>query len=154
MKWAPCGPVKHYSDQTLSQAFSQSERWFWWKLRCHLMIGLRQRPIAVIIEDPGLLGKSMWYDDVIKWKKIPRNWPFVRGIHRSPVNSLHKGKWRGALVFSLICASINGWVNNREAGDLRPYRAHYDVIVMKLGCKLTYRGLTRHMTMLDLQCFK
>ena len=25
---------------------------------------------------------------------------------------------------------INGWVNNREAGDLRRYRAHYDVIVM------------------------
>ena len=25
---------------------------------------------------------------------------------------------------------INGWVNNREAGELRRYRAHYDVIVM------------------------
>ena len=25
---------------------------------------------------------------------------------------------------------INGWVNNREAGDLRRYRAHYDIIVM------------------------
>ena len=25
---------------------------------------------------------------------------------------------------------INGWVNNREAGDLRRHRAHYDVIVM------------------------
>ena len=36
----------------------------------------------------------------------------------------------GALVFSLICARMNGWVNNREAGDLRRYRAHYDVIVM------------------------
>ena len=27
------------------------------------------------------------HDDVIKWKHFPRNWPFVRGIHRSPVNS-------------------------------------------------------------------
>ena len=35
-----------------------------------------------------------------------------------------------ALVFSLICVWINGWVNNREAGDLRRHRAHYDVIVM------------------------
>ena len=70
------------------------------------------------------------HDDVIKWKHFPRNWPFVRGIHRSPVNSPHKGQWRGALMFSLICARINGWVNNREAGDLRRYRAHYDVIVM------------------------
>ena len=70
------------------------------------------------------------HDDVIKWKRFPRYWPFVRGIHRSPVNSSHKGQWRGALMFSLICAWINGWVNNHKAGDLRRYRAHYDVTVM------------------------
>ena len=51
------------------------------------------------------------------------------GGHRSPVNSPHKGQWRGALMFSLICAWINGQVNNHEAGDLRRLRAHYDVIV-------------------------
>ena len=61
---------------------------------------------------------------------IFRYWPFVRGIHRSPMNSPHKGQWRGALVFSLICAWINGWVSNGEAGDLRRHRAHYDVTVM------------------------
>ena len=55
---------------------------------------------------------------------------FVRGIHRSP----QKGQWRVALMFSLICVWINGWVNNREAGYLRRYRAHYDVTVM-LHCK-------------------
>ena len=70
------------------------------------------------------------HDDVIKWKHFPRYWPFVRGIHRSPVNSPHKGQWRGALMFTLICARINGWVNNGEAGDLRRYRVHYDVTVM------------------------
>ena len=69
-------------------------------------------------------------DDVIKGKHLPRYWPFVQGIHRSPVNSPHKGQWRGALMFSLICAWINGWVNNYEAGDLRRHCAHYDVIVM------------------------
>ena len=74
------------------------------------------------------------HDDGIKWKHFPRNWPFVRGIHRSPVNSPHKGQWRGALMFSLICVWINDWVNNREAGDLRCYRAHYDVIVMGYSC--------------------
>ena len=47
-----------------------------------------------------------------------------------PVNSPHKGQWREALMFSLICVWINGWENNREAGDLRRYRAYYDVIVM------------------------
>ena len=71
-------------------------------------------------------------DDVIKLKYFPRYWPFVRGIHQSPVNSPHKGQWRGALMFSLICVWINGWVNNREAGDLRHYRAHYDVTRMTL----------------------
>ena len=50
------------------------------------------------------------HDDVIKWKHFPRYWPFVREIHRSPVNSPHKGQWRGALMFSLICAWINGRV--------------------------------------------
>ena len=70
------------------------------------------------------------HDDVIKWKHFPCYWSFVRGIHRSPVNSKYKGQWRGALMFSLICAWINGWVNNREAGDLRHHRAHCDVIVM------------------------
>ena len=43
------------------------------------------------------------HDDVIKWKHFPRYWPFVRGIHRTPVNSPHKDQWRGALMFSLIC---------------------------------------------------
>ena len=74
------------------------------------------------------------HDDVIKWKHFPHYWPFVRGIYRSPVNSSHKVQWRGALMFSLICAWINGWVNNREAGDLRRNHAHYDVTVMLLYC--------------------
>ena len=73
---------------------------------------------------------SCRHDDVIKWKHFPRKWPFVRGIHWSPVNSPHKGQWRGVLMFSLIYAWIKDWVNNREAGDLRHHRGHYDVIVM------------------------
>ena len=73
--------------------------------------------------------------DVFPWwrhqmETFPRYWPFVRGIHRSPVNFPHKSQWRGVLMFSLICAWINGWVNNREAGDLRRHRAHNDVTVM------------------------
>ena len=81
------------------------------------------------------LTTKIYHDDVIKWRHFPRYWPFVRGNHRSPVNSPHKGRWRGALMFSLICVWINGWVNNREAGDLRRHRAHYDVIVIaRLYC--------------------
>ena len=29
-----------------------------------------------------------------------------------------------------ICVWINGWVNNREAGDLRRHHAHYEVTVL------------------------
>ena len=70
------------------------------------------------------------HDDVIIWKHFPRYWPFVRGIHRSPSKFPYKGQWRGALMFSLTCVWINGWVNNREAGDFKCHYAHYDVIVM------------------------
>ena len=72
------------------------------------------------------------HDEVIKWKHFPQYWPFVPGIHWSPVNSQHKGQWHRALMFSLICTWIHGWVNNREAGDLRCHRTHYDVTVMSL----------------------
>ena len=41
-----------------------------------------------------------------------------------------QSQWRGALIFSLVSAWINGWVNNREAGHLGCHRACYDVIVM------------------------
>ena len=88
-------------------------------------------------QNSGITFVSWWHDDIIKWKHFPRNWPFVRGIHRYSVNSPHKGQWRGALMFSLICVWINDWVNNREAGDLRRYRAHYDIIVMNRGNRAT-----------------
>ena len=56
--------------------------------------------------------------------------PFVRVIHRSSVVSPHKGQWRGALMFSLVCAWTNCWANNRDAGDLRRHVAHCDITVM------------------------
>ena len=67
-------------------------------------------------------------DDVMEWKHFPRYWPFLRGILWSLVITPHKGLWRGALMFN--CASTNGWVNNKDVGDLRRNRAHYDVTVI------------------------
>ena len=87
---------------------------------------------------PAWLGTHTLHDDVIKWKHFPRNWPFVREIHRSSVNFPHKGQWRGALMFSLMYAWINDWVNNREAGDLRRQHGHYDVIVMLSKCGMKF----------------
>ena len=88
--------------------------WFCWKL------SFSQLPVQWVMK----------HDDVIKWKHFLRNWPFVLGILWSSVNSSHKGQWCGALMFSLICAWINTWVNNREAGDLRHHRTHQDVTVL------------------------
>ena len=72
--------------------------------------------------------KGTWWRQQI-WKHFLHYWPFEWGIHGSLVNSPHKGQWRGALIYSLICAWINR-INNREAGDLRRHHAHYDITVM------------------------
>ena len=78
----------------------------------------------------GFLDSEGFHNDVIKWKHFLGYRPFVRGIHRWPVNSPHKGQWCGALMFSLICTWINGCINNREPGDLRHRCTHYDIIVI------------------------
>ena len=68
---------------------------------------------------------SLWHHQL---ETFPRYWPFVRAIHRSPMDSPHKGQWRGALVFFFICAWTNGWANNRDVET--PWRSlwrHYNV---------------------------
>ena len=94
-------------------------------------------PLGVFVGIYLEISKYEVHYDVIKWKHFPRYWPFVRAIHWSPVNSPHKGQWRGALMFSLICTWMNVWVNNDEAGDLRHHPAHYDVTVMNCSTSLT-----------------
>ena len=86
-------------------------------------------------------------DNVIKWKHLLHDWPFVRGIHQSPVDCPLKDQWCGALMFSLICAWTNDWANNQDASNLRCHCTYYDVNVMKqsiadlcgwaLGCLLS-----------------
>ena len=46
-------------------------------------------------------------------------------------------------MFPVICARINGWVNNSEAGDLRRHRGHYDVNVMWENLPITMGDDTR-----------
>ena len=126
-----------HNNHSWLDIFNQKSLWEWRHVQNfgNLLQNDRRSPGGKWILQPLLL-LTHWplmtpkHDDVIKWKHFPRYWPFVRGIHRSPVNSPHKGQWRGALMFTLICARINDWVNNRKAGDLRRYRTHYDVIVM------------------------
>ena len=79
---------------------------------------------------------SHWQLEKSWWRHQMETFSALLGIcagnSPNPVNSPRRGKWRGAFMFSLICAWIDDWVNNREAGDLRRHRGHYDVNVMIL----------------------
>ena len=97
---------------------------------CTMMCAVMCMEYSTINDHHTLIGPyyATWnHDDVIKRKHFPRYW--------SPVNSPHKGQWRGAVIFSLICVWINGWVNNHKDCDLRRHRAHYDATLMySFGC--------------------
>ena len=78
------------------------------------------------------------HDDVIRWKHLPRYWPFVWGIHRSQRTVMR------SFDVSLICVRIPGWLDNHDAGDLRRHCAHYDVIVIIFHVQLRDREQTTH----------
>ena len=80
--------------------------------------------IAHLKDKEKIRHKKRWsqvsHDDVVKWKHFPRYWPFVRGIHRSPVNSPHKGQWRWPLMYFDIFFDLRPnkrlqWTNHRDA---------------------------------------
>ena len=123
------GPLSGAVYHILIQSFNTSADAI--RILTSFQIGL---PPAYLLENAVVkIGKP--YHDVIKWKHFPCYWPFVWGIHRSSVNSPYKGQWRGALVFPVICAWINGWVNNREAGDdvTVMYRSHETGYCLLIG---------------------
>ena len=75
-----------------------------------------------------IIGKASWWRH--QMETFSALLALCAGNSPVPVNSLHKGQWRGALMFTLLCARINDWVNNRVAVDLRRHLDHYDVSVM------------------------
>ena len=105
----------------------------------HMVKGARKSSLSINMDLP-----LCWHDDIIKWKHFPLYWPFVRGVHLSPVNSPHEGQWRRALMFSLIGVWTNVWVNNWDAGDLRRHRAHYDVTVLNYSLIICYMLTSQH----------
>ena len=112
MAWCCQGSKTYYLDHSV---FTSTRIGSWFFL---VWITNRRRDIH----------KYRKHDNVIKWKHFPRYWSFVQGIHRSPVNSPASDTELWCFLWS--APWINGWVNNREAGDLRRHLAHYDVIVM------------------------
>ena len=79
-------------------------KWIYWLdcLRVMWELEISHLPCWMMSVDQGKCGQP--HDDDIKWKHFLHYWLFVQGILRSPVNSPHKGQWRGAMMFSLICA--------------------------------------------------
>ena len=75
-------------------------------------------------------GKISWWRHQMDF--FPHYWPFVRGITGPRWIPRTKASDAELRCF-LWCASvwINSWVNNHEASDLRRYRTHYDVIVIR-----------------------
>ena len=79
------------------------------------------------------LWHSWWWrnhDVMMKWNHIPYYWPFVRRIHQSSMDFLHKGPVMQALMSCLMLAQTNSWMNSRVASDLRCHDAHCDITVM------------------------
>ena len=105
--------------------------WTWLALSCAFLVFWCQPTWPISFRVTSL---ALWQSCDRQWsnlswwrhqmKTVAALWPFVRGVHRSPVNSPHKGQWRGALMFA------NNLANNRDASDLRHQHTHYDVSVM------------------------
>ena len=77
--------------------------------------------LCVLLTYIGHIGA--WIGNNTLWRHLMQL--FMRGIHRSTVDSHQKGHWHGDLMF---CA-LNGWGNDSDASDLRRHSAHYDVTV-------------------------
>ena len=70
------------------------------------------------------------HDDVMKWKRFPRYWPFVMGIHRSPVDSPFKGSVTAVLMF-FFDVRLNKLLNEQSnCWWVETPRRSFDAIVM------------------------
>ena len=129
-----------FLDPRQNKRFSKQSRGWWFETPSSSLWRHCNGLVYMILRH-GLIIKSycffVW--DVIAWwrhqmETFSALLALCAGNSPVPVNSPHKGQWRGALMFSLIYAWINDWVNNREAGDLIRQRGHYDVIVIVRPC--------------------
>ena len=77
--------ASHHADKRIQSAYSRKLLY-----RCRYLCEQRSR---------SLIFAYFSHDDVIKWNYFPREWPLVRGIHQSPVNSPHKDQWRALWCF-------------------------------------------------------
>ena len=91
-----------------------------------------------------------YHDDVIIWEHFPRNWPFVRGIHLSPVDFPHKGQWRGASMFTLIYILLLLHPNKRLSKPSR--RRWFETPLRPLWRQCIANGQVTHHCIHSAQC--
>ena len=106
----------------------------------YVLLRSHESTFTTIKSVTGVVRVHIWYYHYISDKGLKSNISWWRHQMETfsallAIYSPHKGQWRGTFMFSLICARINCWANNREAGDLRRYRAHFDVTVMLWGLR-------------------
>ena len=111
------------------EELGREEPWYWLCMMNGSMVTSSDGTFSV------LLALCEGFPSVTSW--FPSQKPVTQSL--SPVDSSHKGQWRGALMFCSICAWTSGWANNRGVGDLRRHRAHYDVTVMFVFEEAIYR---------------
>ena len=74
---------------TLRKSHSSAIWWIWGRkvflcVECVLVCWPRSGYASEIRCVTITYGIAVMHDDFIKWKHYPRNWPFLRGIHRGP----------------------------------------------------------------------
>ena len=120
------GPCITNVIATCRKNFSQWESSFLWKLRCHWLKFLRSVAKMLVIQGP----VPSWTRWRHRMKTVSASLALCAGNSSVTGEFPHKGQWRGALIFSLICPWISGWANNREACNVRRHRGPNDVTVM------------------------
>ena len=113
--------------------YSKLNNWTW---------KFKARAMAKIKTTGRWLNISWWKRHNMKsWSEAIKSWwrhqmetfsallALCEGNHRSPVDSPHKGPWLRSLMFPFTCGWTNGFENNRDAGDLKRHRTHFDVTV-------------------------
>ena len=77
----------------------------------------------VVTNTRGVLMSSPGKHRIINWQVECVSCTFSNFRHDDVI------KWKHFFIF--ICTWTNGWVNNRDAGDLRRRRTDYDVTIMR-----------------------
>ena len=118
----------HFCSEWCILGYGTGALWDLWIMKIHDRRSISWCWMTFLLLDHGVLIWQTWWRH--QMETFSALLALCAGNSPFPVNSPHKGQWRGALMFSLICARINDWVNNREAGELRRHRGHCDVNAM------------------------